>query len=143
MRPGEREHKNKTESPPLDSNKVVTSKLRHSYSISSHTDSYSPLNIGKNHNVITNIVISYQCLSPRILSPLTIVDVEVDALRCDEPSDQLDGESAMFPDPVGRQDDGTAEGALARLHGAFTIHCGWVHAQLKCLATLRMAIHVV
>ena len=92
---------------------------------------------------MTNIVISYQCLSPRILSPLTIVDIEVDALWCDEPSDQLDGESAMFPDPVCGQDDGTAEGALARLHGAFTIHRGWVHAQLKCLATFRMAIHVV
>lgn len=66
----------------------------------------------------------YQGLCSWVLCPLPIIDIETDPLWFDEPCDKFDAESAMLPDPVGREDDGTAEGTVAGLNRPLTIHSG-------------------
>lgn len=49
----------------------------------------------------------------------------------------------MLPDPIGREDDGTAEGTVAGLNRPLAIHSGRGQTKLKSLSTLCMAVHVV
>lgn len=91
----------------------------------------------------SNVLSNYQGLCSRVLGPLSIIYVEVDSLRLDEATDQLNAKSTVFSDPICGKDYSTTERTIPSLYSTLTIHSGSVKSQLKGLSTLCMAVHIV